>query len=83
VIVRHTERRHGGEVMKRKITIELTVEQAAKIYDLLGAGKLDLCGGHYYSTQQEATADRAYDIVTQTLREAFGDRLFKARYDTP
>lgn len=58
--------------MKRKVTIKLTVEQAAKIYDLLGAGMQDLCNGYYYSPQQEATADRAYDIVTQALREAFG-----------
>jgi hypothetical protein len=64
--------------MKRKVTMELTVEQAAKVHDLLGAGMQDLCNG-YYSPQQEATADRAYDIVTQALHEAFWERL----NDTP
>ena len=65
--------------MTRKVTMELTVQQASKIYDLLGAGVQDLCNGHYYSPQQEATADRAHDIVTQALIDAFGERL----HDTP
>tara|TARA_R100000388_G_scaffold2692_4_gene3594 strand:+ start:563 stop:748 length:186 start_codon:yes stop_codon:yes gene_type:complete len=61
--------------MKRKVTIELTVQQAEKVRDLLGAGKLDMCNGQYYSPQQEAAADRAYDAVTQALYAAFGNKL--------
>lgn len=61
--------------MKRKVTFELTVQQAKKICELLGAGVMDLCDGHYYSPQQEAAADRAYETVTQALRAAFGEKL--------
>ena len=57
--------------MKHKVTFELTVQQAEKIRDLLGAGVQDLCNGQYYKPQQEAAANRAYDTVTQALRDAF------------
>jgi len=61
--------------MKRKVTFELTAQQAEKIRDLLSAGLQDLCNGYYYSPQQEAAADRAYDTVTQALRDAFAEKL--------
>ncbi len=48
----------GSAVRKRKVTMELTVEQAEKVHDLLCAGMQDLCNG-YYSPEQEAAADRA------------------------
>ena len=66
--------------MKRSVTIELTVEQAAKIYDLLGYGtNAEIMDSLGYTPNQEAAAHRAYDTVVQALIDAFGERL----HDTP
>jgi hypothetical protein len=69
----------GSAVMKRKVTMELTVEQAAKVHDLLGLGLQDAEAACLYTPQQEAAAHRAYDTVVQALHEAFWERL----HDTP
>ena len=66
---------HWSAAMKRKVTIELTVQQAAKVHDLLGHGLQDAEAACLYTPQQEAAAHRAYDTVVQALREAFGERL--------
>ena len=65
--------------MKRKVTMELTVQQAAKVHDLLWHGLQDVQYALVYTPQQEAAANRAYDKVTQALIDAFGERL----NDTP
>ena len=52
--------------MKRKVTMELTVQQAAKVHDLLGLGLQDAEAACLYTPQQEAAAHRAYDTVSYT-----------------
>ena len=65
--------------MKRKVTMELTVQQAAKIYDLIGLGFMDAEQGELYDQSGEACADRAVNIVRESLMRSFGERL----HDTP
>jgi hypothetical protein len=65
--------------MKRKVTMELTVEQAAKVYDLIGFGFWDAEQGELYDQSGEACAVRAVNIVRESLMRSFGERL----HDTP
>ena len=65
--------------MKRIVAMELTVEQAAKIYDLLGMGFMDAERGQLYDQSEEACAARAVTIVRESLTHSFGERL----HDTP
>ena len=68
--------------MKRKVTIELTVQQASAVHDLICFGMWEVdtwASKKLFNSRKQATGKRGYRKVKAAFQEAFGERL----HDTP